>query len=279
MKNFIKIMVIIVILIISFFLYSRFIGTKGIKTKEYSIIDSNIPNSFYGYKIVQISDIHYKITTDKSDLTNIVKEINLLKPDIVIFSGDLFDKSIQYEKKDYEDLTKILKSIKVNIDKYYISGEEDLKFDNFDTIMSDSDFKSLDGKQELIYNNSIEPILLVGSPSNYYENNINEIINNISSDIINNTKYKILIMHEPDFIEKIDYSKFNLILAGHSHGGEIVLPFIGGIIKDKYSNKYYKEYYKLGNTSIYISSGIGTSKYKFRFLNKPSINLYRLRNK
>lgn len=279
MKNFIKIMVIIVILIISFFLYSRFIGTKGIKTKEYSIINSNIPNSFYGYKIVQISDIHYKVTTDKSDLTNIVKEINLLKPDIVIFSGDLFDKSIQYEKKDYEDLTKILKSIKVNIDKYYISGEEDLKFDTFDTIMSDSDFKSLDGKQELIYNNSIEPILLVGSPSNYYENNINEIINNISSDIINNTKYKILIMHEPDFIEKIDYSKFNLILAGHSHGGEIILPFIGGIIKDKYSNKYYKEYYKLGNTSIYISSGIGTSKYKFRFLNKPSINLYRLRNK
>lgn len=279
MKRFIKIIIIIVVLIICFLLYSRFIGTKGIITKEYSIIDSNIPNSFYGYKIVQISDIHYKVTTDKSDLTNIVKEINLLKPDIVIFSGDLFDNSINYEKKDYEDLTKILKSISANVDKYYIKGEEDLKFDNFDTIMKDSNFKNLNEKQELIYNNSIEPILLVGSSSNYYENNINETINNVSSDVISNTKYKILVMHEPDFIDKIDYSKFNLILAGHSHGGEIILPFIGGIIKDKYASNYYKEYYKLGNTSIYISSGIGTSKYKFRFSNKPSINLYRLRNK
>lgn len=275
MKRFIKIMMIIVILIICFLLYSRFIGTKGIITKEYSIINSNIPNSFYGYKIIQIGDIHYKVTTDKSDLNNIVKEINLLKPDIVIFSGDLFDSSMNYEKKDFDDLTNILKSIKVNIDKYYISGEEDLKFDNLDTIMKDSNFKNLNDKYELIYNNSIEPILLVGSSSNYYENNINETISNINSE----PKYKILVMHEPDFIDKIDYSKFDLIIAGHSHGGEIILPFIGGIIKDKYASNYYKEYYKLGNTSIYISSGIGTSKYKFRFLNKPSINLYRLRNK
>lgn len=275
MKRFIKIMMIIVILIICFLLYSRFIGTKGIITKEYSIINSNIPNSFYGYKIIQIGDIHYKVTTDKSDLNNIVKEINLLKPDIVIFSGDLFDSSMNYEKKDFDDLTNILKSIKVNIDKYYISGEEDLKFDNLDTIMKDSNFKNLNDKYELIYNNSIEPILLVGSSSNYYENNINETISNINSE----PKYKILVMHEPDFIDKIDYSKFDLIIAGHSHGGEIILPFIGGIIKDKYASNYYKEYYKLGNTSIYISSGIGTSKYKFRFSNKPSINLYRLRNK
>ncbi len=279
MKRFIKISIFIVSLIVLFFLYSRFIGTKGLKTKEYSIIDSNIPNSFYGYKIVQISDIHYKVTTSKSDLTNIAKEINLLKPDIIIFSGDLLDARVKYKNEDYDDLTNFLQSIKANISKYYISGEEDLKFDNFDTIMSNSDFKSLNDKYELIFNNSIEPILLVGSSTNYYEDNINKTISNIDSDIMNNTKFKILVIHEPDFIEKIDYSKFNLILAGHSHGGQIVLPFIGGIIKEKYSSKYYAEYYKLGNTSLYISSGIGTSKYKFRFGDKPSISLYRLRNK
>ncbi len=279
MKKFIKIMIIIIILVTCFLLYSRLIGTKGIITKEYSIINSNIPNSFYGYKIVQLSDIHYKVTTDKSDLDKIVKEINLLKPDIVIFSGDLLDNNIKYENKDYEDLTKFLTSIKANIEKYYISGEEDLKFNNFDSIMSNGNFKNLNNSYELIYNNETTPILLVGSSSNYYEDNINSTINNINSEIMNNTKYKILIIHEPDFIDKIDYSKFNLILAGHSHGGQIKLPFIGGIIKDKYSNNYYKEYYELGNTLVYISSGIGTSKFKFRFLNKPSINLYRLRNK
>ena len=69
------------------------------------------------------------------------------------------------------------------------------------------------------------------------------------------------------------------MLAGHSLNGQIKLPFIGGIIKDKYGKKYYNEYYKLNNTDLYVSGGIGANKYKFRFNNKPSFNLYRLRNK
>ena len=130
-----------------------------------------------------------------------------------------------------------------------------------------------------IYSDDIEPILLVGINSNYKNNTINKVLKDIHSKTTTEYKYSILMIHEPDIIDDIDYSKFNLIFAGHSHNGQIVLPFIGGIIKDKYSNNYIDIYYNLGNTKMYVSSGIGTSKYKFRLLNKPSINFYRLRNK
>ena len=63
----VKIVFIVGIFITAFILYIRYLGPKGLKTNEFNIINSNIPDSFYGYKIVHISDIHYKVTTDLSD--------------------------------------------------------------------------------------------------------------------------------------------------------------------------------------------------------------------
>lgn len=278
-RKWVKILLALILIITTFFLYSRYLGTKGLKTNEYGIIDSNLPNNFYGLKIVQISDIHYKVTTTKDDLKKIVNEINLLKPDIVILTGDLFDNGIKYSKKDLKDLKEILKSIDYDINKYAIKGEDDLKIKNWEEVITDSDFINLNDSFDLIYNKGTNPILLVGISTNYKKNHIKDSLEKIYTEINTDYKYSILAVHEADVINKIDYSKFNLILAGHSHGGQIKIPFIGGIIKDKYSKIYTEEYYELENTKLYISSGIGTTKYKFRAFNKPSINFYRLRNK
>ena len=278
-RKWVKIVFLLIVVISSICLYSRYLGTKGLITKEYGIVDSKLPKNFYGLKIVQISDIHYKVTTTKEDLENIVNEINLLKPDIVLLSGDLFDKDIKYTEKDYKDIKKLLKKIDYSIGKYAIKGEDDLNIKSWDNILNDSDFININDNYDYIYSNGIEPILVVGISSNYKNNNINKTLKDIYNKTNTEYKYSILTIHEPDIIDDIDYSKFNLIFTGHSHNGQIVLPFIGGIIKDKYSKNYIDNYYDLGNTKMYVSSGIGTSKYKFRLLNKPSINFYRLRNK
>ena len=257
-------------------LYSRYIGTNGFIVKEYPIVDSKIPSNFYGIKIVQISDIHYKMTTIKNKLEDIISEINLLKPDIVILNGDLFDKDIEYSKNDYKNLTKLLNKIDYNIAKYAIKGDNDLNNKNWEKVINDSNFINLNNTYELIYYNSLEPILITGISSN---SNIKKTIKNINEEIKEKYNYSILVLHEPDYIEKINYSNYNLILAGHSLNGQIKLPFIGGISRPKGSKKYYDEYYKLDNTNLYITSGIGTNKFKFRLNNKPSFNLFRLRNK
>ena len=278
LRKWVKVLIFIIIICTLFFLYSRYIETNLFNIKEYPVVNSNIPSNFYGLKIVQISDIHYKSINDKKYLNKVVKKINLLKPDIVILSGDLFDSNIKYSKSDYEDLVNILKNINYNIGKYAIIGEED-NLDKWNYVIENSDFINLNDNFDFIYNEGLEPILLVGISSNYKNNHIKSTMNEIYSKINIDYKYSILVLHEPDFIDDINYNKFNLILAGHSHKGEIVLPFINGIIKKKYSSKYFDDYYNLDNTELYISSGLGTGKYKLRFLNPPSINFYRLRNK
>jgi len=276
LKSWVK-FVLFLILISSFFiLYSRYIGTNGLKIKEQSIIDSKLPDNFYGLKIVQISDIHYKVTTNNEELQKIVNEINLLKPDIVILNGDLFNKNINYSKDDYNDLTKILDDINCNIGKYAIKGDNDKNISKWETIINDSDFVNMNDTYEFIYSKGLEPILLVGINS---ENNMKKNINKIYEEINQKYDYSILMLHKPDSINKIDYSKFNLILAGHSLNGQIKLPWVGGLIKPSGAKIYYDEYYELDDTKMYISGGIGTNKYKFRFNNRPSINFFRLRNK
>lgn len=279
LRKWVKVTFFIILSLTLIFIYARYINIKGLKVKEYSIVDNRLPDNFYGLKIVQISDIHYKVTTDYNDLKKVAKQINLIKPDIVILTGDLFDKNIKYTNKDFNDIKKFLKSIDCNIEKLAIKGENDLEFDNWTSIIEESGFKNINNTYEEVFYSGIDPLLIIGIETNYNNDTINETIDNIYSSLKYEYKYSILVLHEPDLINNIDYSKFNLILAGHSHNGQIVLPFIGGIIKNKGATKYFSEYYELNNTKLYISNGIGTSKYKFRFLNKPSINLYRLRNK
>ena len=89
--------------------------------------------------------------------------------------------------------------------------------------------------------------------------------------------YKVMLVHEPDVSEKIvDNYNVSLILAGHSHNGQVRLPIIGAIYTPEGSRKYYDEHYVIDGTDLYISSGIGVSTINYRFWNRPSINFYRL---
>lgn len=279
----IKFIIIFILIIAAILLYSRFIATKGLATKEYKITSSSIQDNFHGFKIVHISDVHYGRTTDKKDLNNMVKEVNLLKPDIVVLTGDLIDKDTNLDDILKGEISEALNSINANVGKYAISGNHDNNFSEWESIINDGGFKNLNDTYELIYNDGYTPILLAGLSSNL-NNQIditeryNKILEYSSNENIKEL-YKILLIHEPDYINNIDYSNFNLILAGHSHNGQVRLPFIGGIILPNGAKKYYKEHYKINNTDLYISSGIGTSGISFRLFNKPSINFYRLTNK
>ena len=78
-------------------------------------------------------------------------------------------------------------------------------------------------------------------------------------------------------IDILNKREVNLILAGNSLGGQINIPKIGGIIKVNGSKEYIDNYYKINNTDLYVSSGVGTRKYPYRLFNHPSINLFRLK--
>lgn len=275
-KIFFKLLFFLIIILALILLYAYFIGTKGLVVKEYKIVNQNFTDNFYGLKIVHITDLHYGNTTNNSDLNKIIDKVNLIKPDIIVFTGDLVDKDLNNE--ELEELKSILNNMESNIKKYAVNGNYD---ENFSEILKDTGFTNLNNTYDLLYNSNNSAILFAGINTN---DNIDDAIKNVNDFLNdeqnnNNIIYKIMLIHEPDKILEFDYNNYNLILAGHSHNGQITIPFVGSLYKSNGSKKYYKDYYELEGTKLYISGGIGTSTLKFRLFNKPSINLYRLTNK
>ena len=261
----VKILLFFIIILFLLFIYARYINTKGLVVHERAIISENMNGDYNGFKIIHFSDIHYGRTTFEDDLKKLVEEINMLKPDIIVFTGDLFDyKSIS--DKDVELMIKYLSKLEARLFKFAVIGDYDQKYLNeYQTIMKKSNFILLDNSSKLIYDNSSIPINIVGLT------NTNEI-----NELYNTSYFTITLVHQPDIIKDIHNS--NLVLAGHSMGGQIKIPFIGGMIKKEGAREYIDDYYEVNEQKLYISNGIGTENISFRLFNKPSITLYRLYN-
>ena len=268
--------VICVLIISGTILYARFVSTSTLIVNEQKIKDNNLPNNFYGLKVVHFSDIHYGRTVKTKYLTNVINKINELKPDIVVFTGDLLDKDVALKNEDQRTITTLLSKIRPTLGKYAILGEHD--DDNSQVILTNSDFMVMNNQFDLIYKDGYTPIMIGGVKSGS-QGNVDELMNEFQALNNRDIKYKILLIHEPDYIDQTIKYHFNLVLAGHSHHGQIRLPFIGGIIKQKGAFKYTGLYYDFNNSKMYVSNGLGTASNNFRWFNTPSINLYRLVNK
>jgi len=278
---FLKIILFIIIICLLVLTWARFISTNGLKVNEIKVVNEKLPESFHGFKIVHFSDVHYGKTIDKKSLEKIVDKINIIKPDLVLFTGDLIDKDTYINDKVIEELTDILNKIDSSHGKYTVKGNHDYTSDSFIEIMKNSEFYILENSYDLVYNDINEYIYLGGlSSSIKTEINYENALEYFKLENVNKEIFSIMLLHEPDNVDKLlEYQSIDLALAGHSHGGQIRLPIIGPVFKVKDAIKYPNDYYKIDNTHLYVSYGLGTSNYPFRFMNKPSINFYRLYKK
>ena len=262
------------VLLFIILIYSRFIGTTSLKINEI-LVNGNVNDSYNGLKIVHFTDLHYKKIITEDRVKDLIKNINNTKPDLIIFTGDLLDTLYDTTNADINFLIKELSRLESKYGKYAILGDQDYKEKEIvSNIYIQSNFILLNNNYTTIYNESNDKIILIGLGS-YLENDFN--LDNIELDT--NT-YTIFMIHEPDMIDNIKnkYSNISLILSGHSINGSVNIPGLKKILLPKGATKYYEPYYKLDNTSIYISNGIGLNNLNFRLFNRPSFNLYRLKN-
>lgn len=264
------ILIIIISAIILLFLYMRFVGTYGFIVKEYGIYSEKLPAEFNGLKIIHLSDIHYG-KMGKKKLEDVVADVNKNKPDIIVFTGDLYDEYSILTEDNKDDIKECLNKLEAKLGKYAVSGNHDYSNLGYDELIIDSGFTYLDSESINLYNDSNEAISIYGYPSS------REDEPNYDLDYTDN--FKIALIHEPDSIDNIVDYNFDLVLAGHSHGGQIRLPIIGCIKKVEGSKKYYDEYYDVKGTPLYISFGLGETEYKLRFFDRPSYNMYRIYKK
>lgn len=259
MKKIVKVISIILIISITILSYGMFIGSRYTFVNEHKITDKKIPNSFHGLKIVQISDLLYP-SLKSNDLDKLTKKINELKPDILVFTGNIKRNNYELTKKDITTLNKFFNSLNSNIKKYAIYGNNDN--DNLKLIFENTNFLILDNQEDIIYNGENESIKIIGFKANKLD----------FSNITESNDYTICLLSNPDKITKVS-NTCQVVFSGETLGGEIKLPFTKGLD----NHTYYKNYYLINQTKLYINNGIGNN-YNLRLFNHPSINFYRLTN-
>lgn len=266
-KKIVKAIVIIFLIVFIACLYVIKIGTVSLLVKEKVIINQKLSDTLSGIKIIQFTDLHYDNNTLLKDT---VKTINKRNPDLILFTGDLLKDNFDPSTREREKLVTELKKLTATLGKYAVLGENDN--DDAISILIDCGFTVLDNTNEFIYKDSNNPIMLVGINTNNKDLDLTKAFANY-----NENTYTILLLHNPEFIDKIISNyKPDLALAGHTHLGEVKIPYISSqLFKKDYT--YTSDYYELDNTKLYISSGIGTTKYDVRFNARASINFFRIR--
>ena len=276
-KIFKKTFIILFILGIITLSYAHFIEPHMLLIHEHKIETNKITNAYHGLKIVHFSDLHYGRSENSKNIYKLINQINELKPDIVVFTGDLIDDRVTLDDKEIDNLTKSLAKIDATLGKYSILGNHDMNTpysEKYQDIFYKSDFSFLINNYDLIYKDDNHPIFIYGLDDTYFGDPNFDSIKDLN---LEDNTFKILLLHEPDYIKEVDKDmNIDLALAGHSHNGQVKIPFIRPLILPEGSRAYYGPYYKVGNTDLFVSNGVGTSLLSLRLFSIPSINLYRI---
>ena len=219
---------------------------EGRKEPAVNVVELN----HFDFSIVQISDLHIGGLIDKEFVKNSVLKINALKPDIVFITGDLIDTALEH----IEDTVRELDGISSKHGIYYILGNHEyfhnpLKLIDF---MKTTQIKLLLNEHvtiDALKLNVVGVTDRIGYRTNFLAPDIHKAFSGC-----NNAYKTILLAHQPKFIEELGNYTPDLILSGHTHGGQI-WPFEYLV---RLQQPYVKGLHKLPNGShIYVNSGIG----------------------
>ncbi|WP_147531771.1 metallophosphoesterase [Bacillus marasmi] len=257
--------------------YAREIETRMLKVTEQTILHHLIPSGFEGCRIIQFSDTHLGFNYDLNQFERLITKINSLSPDIILFTGDLMDEPNRYGET--EKIPALLKKLKAPLGKFCIYGNHDhggYGSEIYHSIMSQSDFIVLQNKAvpiQLLDGSRIDFIgiddAMLGKP------NFEAAMTNVRSD-----GFKILLSHAPDLADQAVQYGIHWQISGHSHGGQIKVPFMGALVTPPFAEKYTEGIYQLKNQghqlSLYVNRGIGTTRLPFRFLSQPELTIFTL---
>lgn len=279
-KNQNRIKLLIIFVLVFFIVLYLYFENTTIQVSNYDIVNSAIPKEFENFKIIQISDFH---NTSSNKLTNnLIKVLVEQKPNIIVLTGDCIDSY----RTDINTAILFMKKIKDIAPVYFVSGNHESRVDEYTKLkekMRKNNINILENRTEVLEINTSkinligidDPTMVKNSKSSDSEIILEEL-NKINFDKDN---YNILLSHRPELFDTYVDNKIDLVLTGHAHGGQIRIPFIGGLVAPnqglfpKYtSGKFIEE-----KTTMIVSRGIGNSIFPFRINNKPEVVVVNLK--
>lgn len=239
-----------------------FIEPYWLNVSYVKLATNKFPANTKALKIAHFSDLH----SDRSPrLENkLVSQIEIEKPDLIVFTGDTINspEGLEVARVLFSKLSKIAPT-------YVVKGNWDSWFWYNLNLFGETGVRELKSNSEKLDINNVS-IWITGAPVGQ-ANQISSLLKKVP-----NKEFSILLYHYPDEIEDVA-GTVDLYCAGHTHGGQIAIPFYGALITySKFDKKYESGLYKVKDTWLYVSRGLGMeggNTPRVRFFARPELTI------
>ena len=252
-----------------------------LETTRHTVRSAKIPAEFDGYKIIQISDVH------SDEIPGLISEIRLEKPDIIVSTGDL-----AHHTGGYEKALSLIDTLLDIAPVYAVSGNHETwraDYSQMNNALADLGAKLLNNMSITLEKDGAKIGLSgIDDPFSVVSQKIRDYLDNAMSALTPIDGYNILLFHRANWLDYFAASDFDLIISGHMHGGQMRIPYLGGVVSPRSSwasgksilfPKYVGGRYKSGETEFIVSRGLGNPMLIPRVFNRPELVSITLKHK
>lgn len=252
-------------------IYAHKIEPNWLDVKQINITLPNLDRAFVGYRIVQLTDLHIGDGIDRAQLNRIVDVVNSQNPDLIVLTGDYVSKKPELQAKL---LTSTLARLHASDRVLAVLGNHDAFDGNAPSVRRSIANSGVTLLENTIYtaNRNGATLHVAGVGDVWYgAAKLDKVLAQLPA-----TGAAIMLAHEPDFADETAATgRFGLQLSGHSHGGQVRIPFM----KKKYPPygvKYPIGQYRVGDMIQYTNRGVGFPGVHARFNCRPEISVFNL---
>jgi predicted MPP superfamily phosphohydrolase len=253
--------------------YPLFIERNTVRINRYKIPIADLPNSFHGFTLAHLTDLHFGFLVSKAFVEGIVQKINRLRTDVIVCTGDYVQARSTIEKID--EVWPILSKLKAKHGVYSVLGNHD----HFADVANRSLYWLERTGQDIRH--KCKPLckgkdrIIIGGTGDYLKDKL-EIDKTFSCS--EEKDCRLLLSHNPDSLDTQFSTPLSLMISGHTHGGQVVIPFYGPPVLPVKNKNFKSGLIATPKTQLFISKGIGWSIFPVRFNCYPEIAILELVN-
>lgn len=265
----------LVIVIIVGYVFLR-VNNEWLITTKHTYETEQLPDSFDGFRVVQVSDLHDAKFGERQQ--RLIDKVAEQHPDVIFLTGDLIDSNRYNLEQSLDAVRAFVKIAPV----YYVLGNHEVATNLMDDIYAafeqlgvqtlKNEAVTLERNGETIAIAGIEdPLMNIRT-----EEMLKKALQNVPAE-----RFTLLLAHRPEMLEQYAKTSVNVVFTGHAHGGQIRIPFVGGLVApgQGYFPKYTSGRFDEQHTTMYVSRGLGNSTVPYRIFNVPEIIVVDLKKK
>lgn len=246
------------------------IETGWLKLERVAVAVKHLPATLEGFKIVHMSDFHLDPFNQLDLIREAVAIANSIQPDLTVLTGDF----VTRRAEAIEELIPALAALTASQGVFAVLGNHDV-YTNAQTVRGALEQAGITVlcNTGVALGNYHGTLYLAGlDDGRWGQPDLQQALDGLPANAL-----CVLLMHEPDFADTAaEDGRVALQLSGHTHGGQIRLPFIGAPVLPKMGKCYIQGLYRVQGMWLYVTRGIGSSGLPIRFNCRPEITEIRL---